>query len=181
MKTRELTELLVYIVIITVLAFTPLGFLQVGPIAITTIHLPVLIATFHLGLKKGLFLGFYFGCMSMLRASVTVDATSVFFSPLYGGWTAAAIAVLPRVLFVLVAYFTYKWFKNRAVSSFLATVSHTFMVLAAIFFVINPLAGFNFVTFIQWAIPVNGVFEAIVALIVVPVVTQSILKYKKIK
>ena len=78
-------------------AFTPIGFITIGPIAATLVHIPVLIGLMAEGLGTGLFLGAAFGVISLTRAFIAPTITSfLFMNPL--------IAIVPRVLIPLVAY-----------------------------------------------------------------------------
>ena len=50
----------------------PLGYIPLGVITPTTVHIPVIIAGIILGWKKGAFAGFVFGLTSFLKASLDV-------------------------------------------------------------------------------------------------------------
>ena len=86
--------------ITAVLTFTPIGMIQLPPplLAVTTVHVPVLIAALVEGWWVGGFVGLVFGVCSMIRAweSGAVGLTLFFRNPL--------ISVLPRILFPLGAY-----------------------------------------------------------------------------
>lgn len=51
-KTRDLVEMALFAAIIVILAFTPLGYIPLGVITPTTVHIPVIIAGIILGWKK---------------------------------------------------------------------------------------------------------------------------------
>ena len=57
-KTRDLVEMALFAAIIVILAFTPLGYIPLGVITPTTVHIPVIIAGIILGWKKGAFCRF---------------------------------------------------------------------------------------------------------------------------
>ena len=61
-KLRQMVQLAVLTAILLVMAFTPLGYLKLGPLSITFLTLPVAIATVTLGPAAGLFMGAVFGC-----------------------------------------------------------------------------------------------------------------------
>ena len=50
-KTRDLVEMALFAAIIVILAFTPLGYIPLGVITPTTVHIPVIIAGIILGWK----------------------------------------------------------------------------------------------------------------------------------
>lgn len=97
MKSRlhkRLTDLLLFsffLVITLVLTFVPsLGYIQIGSISLTTVHLPVIIGAFLLGPIFGGFLGLAFGVGSLIMAFVTSSFNLPFTNPL--------LSVVPRVL-----------------------------------------------------------------------------------
>lgn len=84
-----------------VLAVTPLGFIPLGPVSITLLHLPVILAALLEGPIAGGVVGLVFGLFSLYRAVVApTDPTAVFFiNPL--------VSVLPRLLIGPAAYFVH--------------------------------------------------------------------------
>ena len=58
-KTRSLVEMALFMAIIVVLAITPLGYIPLGFMNATTVHIPVIIAGIVLGWKKVLFVALY--------------------------------------------------------------------------------------------------------------------------
>ena len=56
-KVRKITLTALLVAIIFLLTFTPLGYLVIGPIAATTIQMPVIIGAVLLGPVTGLVLG----------------------------------------------------------------------------------------------------------------------------
>ena len=109
-KTRDLVEMALFAAIIIILAFTPLGYIPLGVITPTTVHIPVIIAGIILGWKKGAFAGFVFGLTSFLKASfIAPNITSFLFSPLYpgGNFWSLVICFVPRILVGVIAYFVF--------------------------------------------------------------------------
>ena len=64
-KTLEMVQLAVLIAIMLILAFTPLGYLRIGPLAISLMTIPVVIGAMILGPAGGAVLGLVFGLTSM--------------------------------------------------------------------------------------------------------------------
>lgn len=105
--------------IIAVMTFTSLGYIPLGVINATIIHIPVIIGSLFLGPKKGAFLGFVFGFTSFLNNTLRAATLSAFvFSPVlaYGvvGWTgiirSMIICFVPRILVGVVPYYVYRYF-----------------------------------------------------------------------
>lgn len=114
-KYKNFTLTAMFLAILILLAVTPLGFIPIGPINATTMHIPVIIASIVLGPRLGAFLGGTFGLISMIRSTVIQTPLSFVFSPFipvigteHGSWKALLIAFIPRILIGVVPYFVYK-------------------------------------------------------------------------
>jgi len=66
-KIHRLTQLAILVAVIFLLTFTPLGYLTVGPIAATTIQMPVIVGAALMGPISGLILGFFFGLSAIIK------------------------------------------------------------------------------------------------------------------
>ncbi|EPI00936.1 hypothetical protein D920_00545 [Enterococcus faecalis 13-SD-W-01] len=118
-NTKKFTLTAMFLAIMILLAVTPLGFVPLGPINATTMHIPVIIASIVLGPRLGGFLGGIFGFISMIRSTVIPTPLSFVFSPFipvigtdHGSWKALLIAFIPRILIGIVPFFVYKWTKK---------------------------------------------------------------------
>lgn len=167
MRTKEIALTGVFAALILLMAFVPmLGYIQIGLVSLTIIHIPVLIGGAAGGKRVSIYLGVIFGVSSLLIALIrpALPSDYVFQNPL--------VSVLPRIMFGYVAYLFYELFskliKNNLIATMvsfvLSTVAHTVFVLIAfyIFGIDNPaLTGiFGFI----WGILIsNGFFEALLA------------------
>lgn len=150
-NVRNFTLTAMFLAIMIILAVTPLGFIPIGPINATTMHIPVIIASIVLGPRIGAGLGAVFGVISLARATVIITPMSFVFSPFIanpltnqGDWRAVIVAIIPRILIGVVPYFVYKGLhrlmkeKLRPVSLFIAGVAgsltNTILVMNLIFF-----------------------------------------------
>ena len=66
-KTRRMVQLAILTALILVLAFTPLGYLRLGPFSVTFMPVPVVIGAILLGPGGGAFLGLIFGLTSFAQ------------------------------------------------------------------------------------------------------------------
>ena len=66
-KVRKITLTALLVAIIFLLTFTPLGYLVIGPIAATTIQMPVIIGAVLMGPVTGLVLGGFFGLSAIVK------------------------------------------------------------------------------------------------------------------
>jgi uncharacterized membrane protein len=103
-KTQELILVSLFSAIILILAMVPnVGLISFGAVAITIIHIPVLIGAMTLKrISSVLVLGLLFG-LGSLFAALTRGSTPIdlaFINPL--------ISVLPRILFALIAFYIFK-------------------------------------------------------------------------
>ncbi len=128
-RIREMTITAMFIAIIAVMAFTPIGFITIFAVAATLIHIPVLIGGAVLGRRTGIILGLAFGVVSLIRGATSADLNFVFVFP----W----VSILPRFIFGLLIYDVYqltlKLVKKRilalVISFFVLSMLHSIMVL----------------------------------------------------
>ena len=115
-KTLGLVQVALFTAIIFVLAMVPgLGYIPIGVIRATTIHIPVIIGSLILGPKKGAILGGMFGLTSLINNTINPTVTSFVFSPVLamemGGIKSAImsfiICFIPRILIGIVPYYVY--------------------------------------------------------------------------
>lgn len=99
--------------IVIVLGVTPLGFIPLGPMKLTILHIPVIIAAIYGGPYVGMGVGLVFGIMSVIQAPG--DLT---FGPVWATGEAlnyfliAINAIVPRILIGLTAALVYRGSKK---------------------------------------------------------------------
>ncbi|HOC81365.1 MAG TPA: ECF transporter S component [Bacilli bacterium] len=179
-----------FLAIIAVMTFVPyVGYIQIGLISFTLIHLPVLIGAALFGWKRGLMYGIFFGLGSLIKATTypgTIDF--LFVNPL--------ISVLPRAVFGLVAGLAFSLARKLpkiylkggfiAVLSFLLTALHTFLVLTMLVIVYRPELEVFLNSSVTWVglalgglITTGALIEAAIAAIITPTVVLLIInKYR---
>ena len=102
--TGIFTAIIITMSVVPFLGYIPLGFMNA-----TIIHVPVIVGALLLGPRYGAFLGFVFGMTSLIKATLTPSVTSFVFSPFItiGGYSgnmwSVVIAIVPRVLIGVVA------------------------------------------------------------------------------
>ena len=67
-NTRWLTQLALLVAVLLVMNYTPLGYLQVGPLSMSLLTIPVAIGAMTLGPVAGAILGGVFGTTSFVSA-----------------------------------------------------------------------------------------------------------------
>lgn len=98
-KIGRLVRMAVLVAIIFLLAFTPLGYLVIGPIAATTIQMPVIIGAALMGPTAGAVLGGFFGLSAIIKV-LTVPGADAVATAILGvqPFLYFVIALIPRIL-----------------------------------------------------------------------------------
>lgn len=192
-KTKNLAFMSLFIAIEILMVMIPfLGFIPIGPLRATTLHIPVIIAGIVLGKKQGAGIGLVFGIMSLIMNTVSPTVTSFVFSPFISGSIMSLfIAIIPRVLIGYVAGFVYEILKNKndllamALGSFLGALTNTVLVLGGIYFIFGSsyasAIGRDFSSLFPYFIGIittNGVLEAGVGTIIGVMVSRILIKLK---
>ncbi|MCT4585809.1 MAG: ECF transporter S component [Peptostreptococcaceae bacterium] len=184
-KKMVLTAMLGAICII--LGSTPLGFIPIGPVRVTIMHIPVIIGAILEGPLVGAIVGLMFGGFSIFQALTQPTPISfVFLNPL--------VSILPRILIGLVSAYLYmglkKVIKNdnlaTAITGGIGTLTNTVGVLSMIYL----LYGVEFVSnlggdiklvgkFILTIGLTNGIPEIILAIFVVAGVCRALRLVRK--
>ncbi len=114
-KTIRMVLAGVMAALIIVMASVPfLGYIPLGVINATIIHIPVVIGAILLGPKYGAFLGLVFGMTSIIKNTFSPNLTSFVFSPFYqmgeygGNFYSVIISLVPRILIGVVSYYVYQ-------------------------------------------------------------------------
>ena len=199
-KTKRLVLLAVFSAIIVVMAFT-VGYIPLGFMNATIIHIPVIIGAILLGPLEGGILGFVFGLTSLINNTVRPNITSFVFTPFYsldprfsGSFKSILICFVPRILIgVIVAFLFRALMKTKlnkgvslAVTGFVGSMVNTIFVMGGIYFLYGEsyaeAKGMGFSALfkvIMGVVGVNGVPEAIVAAILTAAITAPVMKYLK--
>lgn len=186
-STKEITMIGMLSGISIFLGVTRLGFIPLGPINATIMHIPVIIGAIVGGPVVGALVGLVFGLFSMYQAfTVPLPTSFIFWNPL--------IAIVPRILIGIVASYIYTFLKNKfknekfsiGISSILATLTNTVGVMGLTYVIyLDKYASALGVskkaatTGILTIIGVNGSIEAIVSSIISVAVILTIFKIRK--
>jgi len=187
LSIRQMTMIGMLSAISIFLRITGLGFIPLPTMRATIMHVPVIIGAIIEGPVVGALVGLVFGLFSMYQNFTAPGPTSfIFWNPI--------IAIIPRVLVGIVAYYVYRALYNKikkesisiAIASLLASFTNTAGVLslAYLFYLekysaalgINPdtaavaIAGIGIT---------NGIPEAIVSSVICVPVIIAISKIKK--
>lgn len=173
-KVREITLTAILAAIVLLMAFTPLGYLRVGPFSITFLVIPVVIGGITLGPVRGGFLGAVFGATSFAQCFLgdPSGAAMLAISP-----AATFVAcMVPRILIGVVAGLLFpallKVSRNHAVAfvgtAIAGTLTNTvlFVTLVVAFFKDSFFGGGPFWTIFVSFFSLNVALELVVGVIV---------------
>lgn len=106
LETKNLTTVGILGAIVIMLGLTPLGFIPLGVLTITSLHIPVIIAGILEGPIVGGLVGLIFGFFSLFNAMTRPTPISfVFYNPL--------ISIMPRILIGVVTGLVYRALKDK--------------------------------------------------------------------
>lgn len=190
-STTQLTMLGLMTAVLLLMAYTPLGYLNVGPLAITFNVIPVAISAIVLGPAGGAFAGGVFGMTSFLQC-IGVGGTSAMGAMLFSINPVLAFVqrVFPRILDGLLIGYIYRGLKKKtnvyvscAVTGFFSAFLNTvfFMVSLVVLFgnteyVQNLMGGKNIIVFICTFVGVNAVCEMLASTLLTGTVGAALSK-----
>ena len=194
-ETQRLTLAAFFVAIEIVLTTTQLGYLPIGPISITTMHLPVILAGIILGPGYGSVIGAVYGLTSVLNATFRPGLTSFCFSPFIsignvsGNFASLLIAFVPRIFLGWFSGVLYRILNGKLHNSWLSamisaginTLIHTLLVMGMIvlFFGKAYAAAVQIPvgSIIAVVIASNGIWEILLAVIVSGALTKALKTY----
>lgn len=205
-QTQKMVLTAAFAAIIIVMANVPfLGYIPLGFMKATTLHIPVIIGAVLMGPASGAFLGFIFGLTSFLQATFQPSVTSFCFSPFYsvgdfhGNFYSLIVCFVPRILIGVVAYFVFaalmKVLKGKRkvketialpIAGVLGSMTNTILVMGGIyvFFGEQYMAATSKVGalfgVIMAVVVGNGIPEAIVCAVLVTLIGKALLHFTQI-
>lgn len=106
LSIRQITMIGMLSAVSIFLGLTGLGFIPIPPVKATIMHIPVIIGAIVEGPVVGSLVGLVFGLFSMYQNFTAPGPTSfIFWNPI--------IALVPRVLIGITAYYIYAFLKNK--------------------------------------------------------------------
>ena len=190
--TRMMVTTAMLCAILLVMSFTPLGYLNIGPLAISFNMIPVAIAAIALGPVGGMILGGMFGITSFLQC-LGIGGTSAMGVILFeiSPFLAFVQRFVPRLLAGLLAGLVYKGVKKLSNSTvacfatgFSAALLNTALFMTALVllfgntdYIQGLMGGRNVILFICAFVGVNAVVEMFAACLIVGVVGRVLSKF----
>lgn len=192
-RTLRMTQLAMLGAIIVLMAFTPLGYLKIGPLSITFLTIPVVIGAILMTPVDGAILGGIFGITSFAQC-FGMDAfgtTLMSYNPLF----CAIVCIIPRILIGLFAGLVNKKLDatnlnktvSYAISAFVGALTNTvFFVGLLIILFKNSEAlsalGESVLQIISVLVTTNSLVEALACVVLVAAISKacvSVIKRRK--
>lgn len=192
LSTKQLTVLGLMIAVLVLMSYTPLGYLNIGPLAITFNMIPVAIAAIACGPLGGAVLGAVFGLTSFGQC-IGIGGVSAMGATLFSISPVLAFIqrFVPRFLDGWLLGYLFRWLRKATknttlagyITGFLSAFLNTvfFMVALVVLFgntdyVKNLIGGRNIIVFICAFVGVNAICEMISATILTGVISVALKK-----
>lgn len=177
---RDFVTMALLVAILLLMSMTPLGYLNIGPLAITLNIIPVAIAAIALGPVGGLIAGCVFGLTSFLQCLGIGGSSAMGVALLnINPFLAFVQRFVPRALDGLFIGYIYRALSKKchisvacAVTGFCSAFLNTLMFMTALVvlfgrteYVQNLIAGRNIIVFVCAFVGVNALVEIFAATI----------------
>ncbi len=191
--TSQITLLGLMVAILLLMAYTPLGYLNIGPLAITFNIIPVAISAITMGPVGGAIAGAVFGLTSFGQC-IGIGGTSIMGATLFGinPFLAFVQRFIPRLVDGLLLGYIFQGFaKNQkniyvscAVTGFLLRISEHILFFMALLvglfgnteYVQGLMGGKKLILFICTFVGINAVCEMISATVITGAVGAALYK-----
>ena len=196
-KTLKLTVCALFLAIMLVMGLVPgLGFIPTPVAGIVIIQVPVILASYFLGYKGGMFFGLVFGITSIINCFIQPDVFAAIIMNAGGIKTIGLMIiclVIPRVLIGLTTRATYdliyRFDKTRllsmGLSAFIGTLTNTVFFLGAFYLFAREacMTGFGAANekalfdMMLGVVTFNGVIEAVTSVVLCTAIGQALYKF----
>lgn len=191
-RNLALAQLGMLSALIVIMTFVPyIGYISIGALSITLLHIPLIIGACVLGVKGGLVLGAVWGITCIIKAATSPVAIT---DPLF---TNPLVSLLPRLIAGLVAGLVYELVSKKLkkvhlasiLSAVFACLTNTVFVMGSLYLVYGQsseaaklgIVQFDFGSFIYFilgAFGTNAVFEMIIAIVIAVPISHALRKAK---
>ena len=189
--TSQLTILGLMAGILFLMAYTPLGYLNIGPLAVTFNVIPVAVCAVVLGPTGGAIAGAVFGLTSFMQA-VGIGGTSALGAALFqiNPFLSAVQCFVPRILDGICIGFIYRGVHKKAntyvscaVTGFFSAFLNTLFFMTALVVLFGNteymqglIGGKNIILFVCGFVGINAVCEMVSSTIITGAVGFALLK-----
>lgn len=187
----QMTMVSMFLAILIIQTFVPvLGYIPLGGLDVTIVHITVILAAVLFGSKTGLIVGTLWGLLSMIRAYIQPTPFNiVFLNPL--------ISVLPRLLVGFVSGLLFRAIKDKmadrwayVLTALVGTLMNTVLVLGSIYLLAAEtyaaalgISETALLGALGAVVGTNGVIEIIASMIILPLIAvplSNVLKRRNV-
>lgn len=186
-----LTRLAILSAVIIIMSFTPLGYLQIGPLALTFLTIPVAVGAVVMGPAAGAFLGLVFGITSFINSfSGVMGQALLAINPFF----TFILCVVPRVLEGFLSALIYKALSKKdkkgiwsvSAASISCPVLNTILFMSTLVllfgrsdYILNLRNGANVFVFVCTMVGIQAVVEAVVCAVAAALISSAMIKIFK--
>ena len=183
-KVFQITILSMFLAILIAQTFIPmLGYIPLGPIDVTIVHVTVILVAVLFGPKMGSVLGTTWGLLSMIRAYMQPTPFNiVFLNPV--------VSVLPRLIVGFLSGVLFLFFRKKfsdkvsyAVTAGIGTLTNTVLVLGSIYLFASEtyaealgISETLLLGALATVAGTNGIIEMIASVIILPLIAIPLSK-----
>ena len=196
LTTKQITVLGLMIAILILMSYTPLGYLNIGPLAITFNMIPVAIAAVACGPMGGLIVGTVFGLTSFGQC-IGIGGVSAMGATLFSISPVLAFIqrFIPRILDGLLLGYIFKGVRKATqkvsvasfVTGFFAAFLNTLFFMTALVllfgnteYVQGLIGGKNIIIFVCTFVGINAVCEMISSTLLTGIIVMALKKARLI-
>ncbi|MDD6191625.1 MAG: ECF transporter S component [Lachnospiraceae bacterium] len=196
LSTKQITILGLMIAVLILMSYTPLGYLNIGPLAITFNMIPVAIAAIACGPMGGAILGAVFGLTSFGQC-IGIGGVSAMGATLFSISPVLAFIqrFIPRLLDGLLLGYIFKGVCKATkksplagfVTGFFAAFLNTLFFMSALIllfgnteYVQGLIGGKNIILFVCTFVGINAVFEILASTVLTGVIAIALKKARLI-
>lgn len=196
LSTKQITILGLMIAVLILMSYTPLGYLNIGPLAITFNMIPVAIAAIACGPMGGAILGAVFGLTSFGQC-IGIGGVSAMGATLFSISPVLAFIqrFIPRLLDGLLLGYIFKGVCKATkksplagfVTGFFAAFLNTLFFMSALILIFGNteyvqglIGGKNIILFVCTFVGINAVFEILASTVLTGVIAIALKKARLI-
>ena len=180
----QLTIMSMLIAILIVQTFIPMfGYIPLGPIDVTIVHITVILTAVLFGSKHGMIIGTVWGLLSMFRAYIQPTPFNVvFLNPIISVVPRLLVGWISGLLFVLIRNKTSKKI-SYAIIAAIGTLLNTILVLGSIYLFASEIYANALgipesllLKALGTVVVSNGVIEVIASVFILPLLATTLSK-----
>ena len=180
--------------LLIIMTATPIGYIPIGPLAVTINMIPVAIGAVILGPAGGAALGLVFGITAFANAASVLGAPSLVGTALFSvnPFLTFIVCVIPRILEGFLAGWISRLFNrtgmpkmlNYGITGFATAAMNTVFFMGTLIACFTPTLrangwwkeGQNIFEFVAWFVGVNAIWELVLSTVITAVIGFALYK-----